>query len=194
VKKATFGLAKSEDQASSIVNQFKGAGFPENDISVLLLDKTGNRRFAHVQHNKALEWAAVGGGSGIVLGAALSCLMALGILAIPGVGPLIAVGPIIAALTGAGAGAVAGGVIGSIIGMRMLAFEAIQYQAEMGGGNILISVLTGTATERDRVKAIFDNAGSVTAAEAVVDHAYSRPSGAVGIAMSPTAIHARGDA
>jgi hypothetical protein len=78
--------------------------------------------------------------------------------------------------------------------MRMLAFEAIQYQGEMGGGNILISVLTCDATERDRVKAIFDNAGSVTAAEAVVDHAYSRPSGAVGAAMNPTAIHARGDA
>jgi hypothetical protein len=194
VKRAAFGLAKSEDQASSIVNQLKGAGFSENDISVLLRDRTGNRRFAHIEHNKALEGAAVGGGIGIVLGGALSWLMALGILAIPGVGPLIAAGPIIAALAGAGVGAVAGGVTGSIIGMRMPSFEAIQYQGEMGGGNVLISVLTGNAAERDRVKAIFDNAGSVTAAEAVVDHAYSRPSGAVGAAMSPTAIHARSDA
>jgi tetrahydromethanopterin S-methyltransferase subunit C len=87
--------------------------------------------------------------------------MALGILAIPGVGPLIAAGPMIAALAGAGVGAVAGGLTGSIIGMRMPAFEAIQYQGEMGGGNVLISVLTSDATERDRVKAIFDNAGSV---------------------------------
>jgi hypothetical protein len=194
VKRAAFRLAKSEDQASSIVNQLKGAGFSENDISVLLRDRTGNRRFAHIEHNKALEAAAVGGGIGIVLGGALSWLMALGILAIPGVGPLIAAGPIIAALAGAGVGAVAGGVTGSIIGMRMPSFEAIQYQGEMGGGNVLISVLTGNAAERDRVKAIFDNAGSVTAAEAVVDHAYSRPSGAVGAAMSPTAIHARSDA
>jgi hypothetical protein len=75
----------------------------------------------------------------------------------------------------------------------MPAFQAIQYHGGMGGGNILISVLTGDATERDRVKAIFDNAGSVTAGEAVVDHTYHRPSGAVGAAMSPTAIHARGD-
>ena len=73
----------------------------------------------------------------------------------------------------------------------MPAFEAIQYQREMGGGNVLISVLTNDATERDRVKAISDNAGSVTAAEVVVDHAYSRPSGAVGAAMSPAAIHTR---
>ena len=194
MKRAAFGIAKSEDQASSIVNQLKGAGFAENDISVLLRDNTGNRRFAHMEHNKALEGAAVGGGSGIVLGGALGCLMALGILAIPGVGPLIAAGPMIAALAGAGVGAVAGGLTGSIIGMKMPAFEAIQYQGEMGGGNVLISVLTSDATERDRVRAIFDNAGSVTAAEAVVDHAYSRPSGAVGAAMSPTAIHARGNA
>jgi hypothetical protein len=184
MKRAEFGLARSEDQASSIVNQLKGAGFPENDISVLLPDKTGNRRFAHVEHNKALERAAIGGGSGVVLGGALGCLMALGILTIPGVGLLLAAGPIIAALVGAGAGAIAGGIIGSFMGMRMPKFEAIQYQAKMAGGDILISVLTGNPTERNHVKAIFNNAGSVTAAEAVVDHAYGRPSGAVGAAMS----------
>jgi hypothetical protein len=183
VKRAEFGLAKSEDQASSIINQLKGVGFPENDISVLLPDKTGNRRFAHVEHNKALEGAALGGGIGVVLGGVVSCLMGLGILAIPGVGPLVGAGPIIAALAGAGAAAVAGGVIGSIIGMRMPEFEAVQYQGKMDGGNILISVLTGDATERDHVRAIFNNAGSVTAAEAVVDHAYGRLPGSVGAAM-----------
>ena len=90
-----------------------------------------------MEHNKALEGAAVGGGSSIVLGGTLSCLMALGILAIPGVGPLIAAGPIIGTLAGAGVGAVAGKLTGSIIGMRMPAFEAIQYQGKMGGGNVL---------------------------------------------------------
>jgi hypothetical protein len=184
VKKAEFGLVKSEDQASSIVNQLKGAGFPENDISVLLPDK-GNRRFAHVEHNNALEWAAVGGGFGVLVGGALGCLMGLGILALPGVEPLVAAGPTIAALVGAGAGAIAGGMIGYVMGMRVPKFEAIQYKGKMDGGNILMSVLTGDATERDRVKAIFSNAGSVTTAEAVVDHAYGRPSGAVGAAMSP---------
>lgn len=185
MKRAEFGLAKSDDQASSIVSQLKGAGFRENDISVLLPD--GNRRFAHVEHNKALEWAAVGGGIGVVLGGAWGCLMGLGTLAIPSVGPLVAAGPIIAALVGAGAGAIAGGIIGYFMGVRMPKFEAIQYKGKMDGGNILISVLTGGATERDRVKAIFNNAGSVTAAEAVVDHAYGRPSGAVGAAISPHA-------
>jgi hypothetical protein len=194
MKRAEFGLAKSQDQASSIFNQLKGAGFRENDICVLLPDKMGNRRFAHVEHNQALKGAAVGGGVGIVLGGVVSCLMGLGLVAIPGLAPLVAAGPIIAALAGAGAGAVAGGLIGAVIGMRMPAFEAIQYQGKMDGGNILISVLTGNAAERDRVKAIFANAGSVTAAEAVVDHAYGRTSGAVGAAMSPTPIPAPSDA
>ena len=90
-----------------------------------------------MEHNKALEGAAVGGGTGIVLGGTLSCLMALGILAIPGVGPLIAAGPIIAALAGAGVGAVAGKLTRSIICMRMPVFEAIKHQGEMGDGNVL---------------------------------------------------------
>lgn len=184
MKRAEFGLAKSEDQASSIVNQLNGAGFSEKDISVLLPDRD-NRHFAHVEHNKALEWAAVGGGLGVVLGGALGCLMGLGTLPNPWVGPLVAAGPAIAALVGAGAGAIVGGIIGYFMGVRRPTFEAILYEGKMDGGNILISVLTGDATERDRVKAIFNNARSVTAAEAVVDHAYGRPSGSVGAAMSP---------
>jgi hypothetical protein len=117
-----------------------------------------------VEHNKALSGPPVGGGIGVVLGGALGCLMGLGILAILGAGPLVAAGPTIAALVGAGAGAIAGGIIGSFMGVRMPKFEAIQYKGKMDGGNILMSVLTGDAAARDRVKAIFNNAGSVTAA------------------------------
>jgi hypothetical protein len=187
VKRALFGLAKSEDQANSIVNQLKGAGFSDNDISVLLRDSVGTRHIAYEQHTKALEGAAVGGGSGVVLGGALGWLVGIGTLAIPGLGPLVAAGPIIAALAGAGGGSVVGGVTGAGIGRRIPEFEAIQYEGKMDGGNILISVLTGNANERRHVKEIFKNAGSVTAAEAVVDRAYGKPSGAVGVAMSPTA-------
>jgi uncharacterized protein (DUF111 family) len=185
VKRALFGLAKSEDQASSIVNQLKGAGFSDNDISVLLRDSVGTRHVAHEQHTKALEGAAVGGASGVVLGGAFGWLVGIGTLAIPGFGPLVAAGPIIGALAGAGSGSVVGGVTGAAIGKGIPEFEAIQYEGKMDGGNILISVLTGNATERDHAKEIFKNAGSVTAAEAVVDHAYGKPSGAVGVAMSP---------
>jgi hypothetical protein len=185
MKKASFGLAKSQDQALSIVNQLNGAGFADSDISVLLPDKAGSRHFAHLQRTRAPDGMAAGASVGLVIGAALGWLLAIGVLVIPGIGPYLAAGPIMAALAGAGIGAFAGGLAGALIGMEMPQFEAVQYQAKMDAGNILISVLTGDANERRRVKEIFKNAGSVTAAEAVVDHAYGRPAGAVGAAMSP---------
>jgi phosphohistidine swiveling domain-containing protein len=186
VKKALFGLANSEDQAVSIVNQLKGAGFSDNDISVLFPDKTRTRHFAHLQHTRAPEGAAAGGSGGLVIGGALGWLLGIGTLPIPGIGPFLAAGPIMVALAGAGIGAAAGGLTGALVGMGMRLYEARPYEEKMKNGNILVSVHTEDEIERDRVKEIFKNAGSVTAAEAVVDHAYGRPSGAVGVAMSPT--------
>jgi outer membrane lipoprotein SlyB len=176
MKKALFGLAKSEDQATSIVDQLKVAGFSGGDISVLFPDKMAARHFAHEQHTKAPEGAAVGGASGILLGAAFGWLMGVGTLALPELGFLVAVGPIIAALACAGAGAVMGGVMGAAIGMKMPEFEALQYQDRMSGGNILLSVHTADGTERRRAMEILQNAGAVTAAEAVVEHAHGKPS------------------
>ena len=186
MEKAILGLAKSEDQAASIVNQLKGAGFADNDIAVLLSDAAGTRHFAHVQRTRAPEGAAAGASAGIVIGGALGWLLGIGTLAIPGIGPFLAAGPIMVALAGAGVGATVGGLTGALIGMGMRQYEARQYEEKMKGGNILLTVRTEDGIERDRVKEIFKNAGSVTAAEAVVDHAYGRPSGAVGVAMSPT--------
>ena len=103
--KAVFCLAKSEAQATTIVEQLKAANFSHTDISVLLPDKTGTRDFAHEQHTKAPEGAATGAGTGGVLGGALGWLVGIGALAIPGLGPFIAAGPIMAALSGAAAGA-----------------------------------------------------------------------------------------
>ena len=127
----------------------------------------------------------VGAGVGLVIGAVLGWPLGIGALAIPGIAPFLAAGPIMAALAGAGIGATVGGSVGALVGMEMPQFEAVQYQAKMDGGNILISVLTRDANERRRVEEIFKNAGSVMAAEAVVDHAYGRPASAVGAARSP---------
>ena len=136
-----------------------------------------------MEHNKALQGAAVGGGSGIVLGGTLSCLMALGILAIPGVGPLIAAGPIIATLAGAGVGAVAGELTRSIIGMKNAGIRSNQVPG--GDGRRQYSDRRPyRQCHRTRSCESDLRLGRVTAAEAVVDHAYSRPSGAVGAAMS----------
>ena len=108
MEKAVFGIAKTEDQAVNIANQLKAAGFSESDISVLFPDKTGTRDFAHEQHTKAPEGAAAGAGTGAVLGGALGWMVGIGALAIPGLGPFIAAGPVMAALAGLGAGAAAG--------------------------------------------------------------------------------------
>jgi hypothetical protein len=102
--------------------------------------------------------------------------VAIGILAVPELHPLVAAGPIIAALACAGVGAAIGGLIGAVIGLGMPQFEALQYNVKMEGGNILISVLTQDRAERERAKGIFKNAGAVTAAENVVDHAHGKPS------------------
>ena len=128
------GIAKNESQAVSITNRLKTAGFSNNDISVLLPDKTGSRDFAHEQHTKAPEGAATGAGSGAVLGGGLGLLLGIGALAIPGLGPFIAAGPIMAALAGAGAGAAVGGITGALIGMGIPEYEAKRYEGRSKTG------------------------------------------------------------
>jgi len=158
--KAVFCIAKSEAQASTIVDQLKTAGFSNNDISVLFPDKAGTKDFAHEQHTKAPEGAAAGAGTGGVLGGAFGWLVGIGSLAIPGLGPFIAAGPILAALSGAAAGAAIGGLSGALIGMGIPEYEAKRYEGKVKEGNLLISVHTEDSTERDRAKDIFTRAGA----------------------------------
>jgi hypothetical protein len=160
MKKAVFGIAKTENQAISIANQLQSAGFSANDISVLFPDKTGTRDFAHEQHTKAPEGAATGAGGGAVLGGALGWMVGIGALAIPGLGPFIAAGPIMAALAGAGAGAAAGGLTGALIGMGIPELEAKQYEGKVKSGNILMSVHAEDGREVTRAKEILKNGGA----------------------------------
>lgn len=160
MEKAVFCIANSETQARSIVDQLKAAGFSNNDISVLFPDKSGTKDFAHEQHTKAPEGAAAGAGTGGVLGGALGWLVGIGTLAIPGLGPFIAAGPIMAALSGAAAGAAIGGLSGALIGMGIPEYEAKRYEGKIKEGNILISVHTDDSTERSRAKDIFTRAGA----------------------------------
>ena len=117
MSQAVFCLSKTEDQAQRIVVDLKSAGFNSNDISVLFPDKTGTRDFAHEHHTKAPEGTATGAVGGGLLGGALGWLAGIGTLAIPGVGPFIAAGPIMAALGGAAVGATVGGVTGALVGL-----------------------------------------------------------------------------
>lgn len=158
--KAIFCIATSESQAETIVNQLKTGGFADNDISVLFPDKTGTKDFAHEQHTKAPEGAVTGGSAGGILGGALGWLAGIGALAIPGVGPFIAAGPIMAALGGAAVGAAFGGIAGALVGMGIPEFEAKRYEGKIREGNILISVHSENSEETKRAKEIFEQAGA----------------------------------
>ena len=158
--KAVFGLVDTESQAERIVDNLKVAGFRNNDISVLFPDKGGTRDFAHEKATKAPEGAATGAGTGTIVGGVLGWLVGIGSLAIPGVGPFIAAGPIMAALAGAGVGAAVGGLSGALIGMGIPEYEAKQYEGKIKQGNILISVHSEDSDEVKRAKEIFERAGA----------------------------------
>ena len=158
MNKAVYCIAPDIEQAGHIVNSLKFAGFPNNDISVLLPDKSGTKDFAHEKHTKAPEGAAIGGVAGLGVGAVLGLLAGIGSLAIPGVGPFIAAGPIMGALGGAAVGAATGSLTGALVGLGIPEYEAKQYEGKIKGGSALISVHTESSEERSRVKEIFKDA------------------------------------
>lgn len=159
-KKSVFCITTSRDQADRIVGQLKDANFSNNDISVLFPDKETTRDFAHEKNTKAPEGAATGAGTGGVLGGALGWIVGIGALAIPGVGPFIAAGPIMAALGGAAIGAAAGGIAGGLIGLGIPELEAKRYEGKVKAGNLLLSVHTENSEEITRAKDIFTRAGA----------------------------------
>jgi hypothetical protein len=159
-KKSVFCIATSRSQAEEIVDRLRTEGFSNNDISALFPDKETSKDFAHEKNTKAPEGAATGAGTGGVLGGALGWLVGIGALAIPGVGPLIAAGPIVAALSGAAVGAAVGGIAGALIGMGIPEYEAKRYEGKVKAGNILISVHAEDSEEARRIKEIFEVAGA----------------------------------
>ncbi|MDP9149044.1 MAG: hypothetical protein M3O36_03760 [Myxococcota bacterium] len=158
MKKAIMCIVPDRMQAESIVTQLKAAGFSNDDISVLFPNQRGTKDFAHEHNTKAPEGAVAGVGTGGVLGGALGLLAGIGAIAIPGVGPLIAAGPLLAALSGAAAGAAVGGVTGALIGMGIPEIEAKRYEGKVRGGNILLSVHTENNEEKQRAENIFKEA------------------------------------
>lgn len=158
--KSVFCIASSREQGDRIVKQLKIANFSNNDISALFPDKRTSRDFAHEKNTKAPEGAITGVGAGGAVGGTLGWIAGMGALAVPGVGPLIAAGPIIAALSGAAVGATIGGIAGALIGLGMPEIEAKRYEGKVKDGNIIISVHTENTEEILRAKEIFTNAGA----------------------------------
>ena len=158
--KAVFCIAQSEPQAVRIVEDARKERFSNDDISVLFPDTEGTRDFAHEQHTKAPEGAATGAAAGGVLGGVAGWLVGIGALAIPGLGPFVAAGPIMAALGGAAAGAAAGGLTGALVGLGMPEYEAKRYEGKVKNGGILISIHTDDREEVTRAKDLFKRAGA----------------------------------
>lgn len=168
-KKSVFCIATSQGQAEQIVDGLKVANFSNSDISALFADKETGRDFAHEKNTKAPEGAVTGASTGGIIGGALGWIAGIGALAIPGVGPFIAAGPIMAALSGAAIGATVGGVAGGLIGLGIPELEAKRYEGKIKKGNILISVHAETSDEISRAKKIFEAFGAediCTASEA----------------------------
>ena len=152
-----YCIAKNDGQAIRIAHRLRDAGFAPSDISVLAPDGSGVRDLAHQNSTKAPEGAAVGAGTGALLGGAVGWLAGIGLLAVPGVGPLIAAGPILATLSGLALGGTVGGMTGSLIGMGIPEYEAKQYEGKLRQGQILISVHTETSEESAKVREIFND-------------------------------------
>src|SRR5262252_6695304 len=137
---AVFGIYKSSMQAGRAVDRILAAGFSNNDISVLLPATQSSKEFAHEKNTKAPEGTTTGATTGGVVGGTLGLLAGVGALAIPGLGPFIAAGPIMGALAGIGAGGVVGGLIGALVGMGIPEYEAKRYEGIVKNGGILLSV------------------------------------------------------
>lgn len=159
-KTQVFCIAKSHSQAEQIVESLQTSGFPSNEISILLPDTEGKHDIGHVKATKAPEGATTGAATGGVTGGVLGLLAGIGALAIPGVGPLIAAGPIMAALSGAAIGGATGGVVGGLIGLGIPEIEAKRYEEKLKSGNYLIAVHTHDGDQEDRAKEIFKNANA----------------------------------
>src|SRR6202166_4438045 len=157
---AVFGIYSTRASAESAVDALKAANFRNSDISVLLPENQGTKDFAPEKNTKTPEGASTGAGTGALLGGGLGWLVGIGALAIPGLGPFIAAGPIVAALAGAGVGGAVGGIAGALIGMGIPEYEAKRYEGRVKDGGILLSVHSDSSEWTKRAKQILDHTGA----------------------------------
>jgi hypothetical protein len=157
---AVFGIYKSAEHAERAVDSLIGAAFPSSSISVLLPDSRTTREFAHEKDTKAPEGATAGVTAGGMVGGALGVLAGIGALAIPGVGPMIAAGPIMAGLAGLGVGGAVGGLVGALVGMGIPEYEAKRYEGQVKCGGTLLSVHCDTSEQISRAKDLLKATGA----------------------------------
>ncbi len=173
---AAFGIYSDRASVENAVDILKADGYRNTDISVLFPQTAGTKDFAHEKHTKAPEGAATGAGTGAVVGGTLGWLAGIGALAIPGLGPFIAAGPIMAALAGVGAGGALGGVVGALVGMGIPEYEAKRYEGRVKNGGILLSVHCDSSEWTKKAKKILEETGAEdvsSTGESAADYAKS---------------------
>jgi hypothetical protein len=169
---AGFGVFQTHADVEYAVDALRAEGFRNTDISVLFPENKGTKDFAFEKHTKAPEGTAAGATTGLVIGGVLGWLVGIGALAIPGVGPFIAAGPIVAALAGGGVGGAVGGIAGALIGMGIPEYEAKRYEGRIKEGGILLSVHCDSSDWTAKAKAILERTGAqdvASAGEAAAD-------------------------
>ena len=157
---AVFGIYPSSSAAEQAVDRIMAAGFTNNDISVLLPDQQSSKEFAHEKNTKAPEGTTTGVATGGAIGTTLGLLAGIGALAIPGLGPFIAAGPIMGALAGLGVGGAVGGLIGALVGMGIPEYEAKRYEGRIKDGGVLLSVHCDSSEEVSRAKDLLQQTGA----------------------------------
>jgi hypothetical protein len=157
---AVFGIYATPGTAEAAVDHLLAKGFTNSAISVLLPDDDSTRAFAHEKNTKAPEGATAGVTTGGIIGGTLGLLAGIGALAIPGVGPLIAAGPIMASLAGLGVGGAVGGMVGALVGMGIPEYEAKRYEGAVKGGGTLLSVHCDTSEQVDAAKTALKETGA----------------------------------
>jgi hypothetical protein len=155
-----FGILSDRARLEQAVANLKDEGFRNSDISALFPAGDATKAFAHEKNTKAPEGAAAGAGTGAVLGGTLGWLVGIGALAIPGLGPFIAAGPIMAALAGAGVGGAVGGLTGALVGMGIPEYEAKRYEGMIKEGGILLSVHSDNTEWTNKAKAVLERSGA----------------------------------
>ena len=171
---AVYGIYRNVAEVEGAVDTMREKGFRNTDISVLLPENEGTKDFAHKKDTKAPEGAATGAGSGAVVGGALGWLAGIGALAIPGVGPFIAAGPIVGVLAGIGVGGTVGGFVGALVGLGMPEYEAKRYEGRIKEGGILLSVHCDNSDWVKRAKDVLKQTGAqdiASSGEAAADFA-----------------------
>jgi hypothetical protein len=159
-KTAVFGIYPSVPQAERAVDALVQGRFSNADVSVLLPDQQGSKDFAHEKHTKAPEGTTTGAATGGTIGGTLGLLAGIGALAIPGLGPFIAAGPIMGALAGLGVGGAVGGLVGALVGMGIPEYEAKRYEGRIKNGGVLLSVHCATSEEITRAEDILKRTGA----------------------------------